>query len=714
MIASDYGQPPARVPPDETARRPTDAGPPSPPADGPRPRRRLGLRGRSALALALCVLVVLALALAAGLAALQAMERSQGLALSRSTTEYNKLRIVAPVAQELALAQRFADSEITRAWLRDEDDPHKRAMFFAEAERYRRAFADHSYFIASERSHRYWFNDGRTAFSDQPRYVLDAARSEYGWYFTLIAAPRDADLNVDFNPGLGLFKVWINLVIRDGTRVLGAAGTGLDLTTFIRHLTEGAAAGVTPMLLATDGSIQAHPDRRLIADGSGTGTRMLHRSIDTLLDSDADRATLHAAIAAAVAAPDAIQSVEVRLDGRRQLVSLAYAPDLHWLVTTAVDPAAARVVTTRQWLPLALAGLLLLALLMLAIIVAVHRIVLRPLLQLTASARRLGRGDYALELPEHGHDEIGELTTAFASMAARIREHTTMLEARVAARTRELSELNEQMAIASRKLDDSLQYARLIQDAILPGRALGERLGERHFVLWRPRDVVGGDFYVFQADADGFLIGIIDCAGHGVPGALMTMIAHTALGIAVDELGLRDPAALLQRLDERVRAMLAAAGDARIATRMDAGLAYVDLRGRRLRFAGAKTSLYRSDGRSVDELRGDRRAVGDRHRVAFSNHECALAPYHYFYLCSDGLLDQAGGPRGYSFGSDAFRDALLAEAGQPLAAQRAALVAALEAWQGGRPQRDDITVLGFAAPDAPFPPSASRDDAHES
>ncbi|NKF22449.1 biofilm regulation protein phosphatase SiaA [Solimonas marina] len=656
---------------------------------------RLGLRGRSALALLFCVLIVLALALLGGTVMLQAMERNQSLALSRSATEYNKLRIVAPVERELALAQRFANSEITRAWLLDESDPAKRQMFFAEAKRYRRAFSDHSYFIASNLSHRYWFNDDKSPFSDEPRYLLTRGDPDHDWYFQLIASPRDFELNPDFDPGLGLFKVWINLVIRDGDRVLGAAGTGLDLTTFIAHLTERASAGVTPMLLGTDGRIEAHPDRKLIAETDGKTVHMLRRTIYELLDRDSDRAAVRTAIQAAITTPDSIQSLDVRLDGRRQILSLAYAPDLKWVLATAVDPAAARTVTAKQWLPAVIAGLLLLALLTMAILVAVNRIVLTPLVQLTGAARRLGRGDYAIDLQHRRGDEIGELTDAFATMAGRIREHTEMLETRVAERTHELQALNEQMTIASRKLGDSLDYAQLIQSAILPTQALRSALGEQQFVLWRPRDIVGGDFYVFQSDDRGYLIGVIDCAGHGVPGALMTMIAHTALSTAIDALGLRDPAALLQQLDERVRGMLGTDHARHIATRMDAGLAYVDRGAGLLRYAGAKTSLYWSDGQQAGELHGDRRAVGDRRRVDFTNREMGISPYHVCWICSDGVLDQAGGDKGYSFGEQALQTTLLAHATEPMATQSAALIDAIESWQGDRPQRDDVTVIGF-------------------
>lgn len=674
---------------------------------------RLGLRGRSALVLAACIVTVLLLALVAGSMALRATERNQALAFSRNATEYNELRLVAPVALEMTLARQFANSEITRRWLLNESDPALRELFFTEAERYRRSFSDRSYFVGSAISSHYWFNDDSQPLSTTPRYSLDRDKPIYQWFYQILETQHDEYLNVDYNADLGLLKIWINIPVREEDRILGVAGTGLDLSQFVHRLTENAVPGVTPMLLGTDGTLKVHPDRQLTARPDSERLAV-SRSIYELLDAPADRQTLQAAIARSVEAPATIELVQLNLQGRAQIVSLSYAPELQWIVATAVDPAAARVVASSVWLPAALAALALLALLMAAIVYAVNRIVLTPLLDLTASARSVERGDFDLHLPEQGRDELGELTRAFAAMARHIRRHTQELETRVEERTRELSMLNEQLEVTHRKLGDSLQYASLIQSAMLPDRLLERELADRHFVFWAPRDVVGGDFYVYCPDRHGFLIGVIDCAGHGVPGALMTMVAHTSLKVAMDAHGVTDPTVLLRRLDERLRSMVGSADERQVNTQLDAGLVYVDLREQRLRFAGAKTSLYWNDGVQVGELRGHRRAVGDRRRTDFTSQELAFGPGHCFYLTSDGLLDQAGGSKGFSFGDAAFIELLQAHAQQSMAMQKQMLVAALAAWQGSHPQRDDITVIGFRPMPLPPSESAAEFQRHES
>ena len=305
-------------------------------------------------------------------------------------------------------------------------------------------------------------------------------------------------------------------------------------------------------------------------------------------------------------------------------------------------------------------------------------------------------GHYEVALPPASNDELGELTRAFGSLAAQVRSHTTELETKVRERTRELSAVNEQMADANKKIGDSIQYASLIQNAILPDRELTRALENQHFVLWRPRDVVGGDFYVFRAGERGCLLGVVDCAGHGVPGAFMTMIAHTVINVALDTLGLADPARVLTQMDAQIRAMLRSdPAYASVATNMDAGLAYVDFETRAVTFAGAKVSLYWCDGENVGEIKGDRYAIGDKKPPVFSEPANSLRPAPDVYLTTDGFLDQAGGPKGYSFGQARFAELLRRHAGRPFAEQKRAFSKELAAYQGDLAQRDDITLLSF-------------------
>ncbi|MBV9470429.1 MAG: biofilm regulation protein phosphatase SiaA, partial [Abitibacteriaceae bacterium] len=485
-------------------------------------------------------------------------------------------------------------------------------------------------------------------------------------------------------------------LVKDGQRKLGLAGTGLDLTQFLNRFITASEAGVTPMVVNRAGAIQAHPDKSLINYSSVNSKGNDQHTVYRLLTRDSDRTAMRNALQRAAQNPDQIQVFWAKLNGHQELLALSYIPELQWCVVTAVDLKAARVIDEQLWLTPLLSVSALLVLLVLAIVIAVNRILLAPLLKLTDSVRAVGAGHYEVALPPAGNDELGELTRAFGTMATQVRSYTDELETKVQERTQELVAVNEQMAAANKKIGDSIKYASLIQNAILPNRELARTLADHHFVLWRPRDVVGGDFYVFRAGEHSCLIGVVDCAGHGVPGAFMTMIAHTVISVAIDTIGLSDPAKILTQVDTQIRAMLQTdAAYAQLATNMDAGLAYVDFDTRTVTFSGAKVSLYWCDGDNVGEIPGDRYAIGSKRTSVFSNRSMPLDPDRTFYLTTDGLLDQAGGPKGYSFGESRFASLLQQHAQRPFAEQQRAFAEALAAYQGELAQRDDITVLSF-------------------
>ncbi len=657
-----------------------------------------GLRRKSLMALLLACFIALVPAVILGLQVLDNVREHFGRAYAENFTQLNRQKILAPVSRELALSLRLSDSEVTRRWLRDEKDPAARELFFKEADGYRRDMLGRAYFIANAASGNYYFNDDHPL-SDTPRYTLDPKAADDGWFYKSIASPDRYNINVNPDLKLKLTLIWINAQIRDGEKVLGLTGSGVDLTGFLRDFLNSGRAGVTPMIIDEDGAIQAHADESLIAYNSGaSGSKdpNARGKVFNLVSTPTGREALRAAMAQAQADPKSVQSLWLPMDGRDQLVAVAYIPELRWHVLTALDLRAAQVLDT-AWLWPTVAGLVaLLAAMLLGFGYAVERLMLRPLHRLQQSARAIANGSYEVSLPPAGQDEIGDLSRAFGVMADKVRKHTEELESKVRERTSALEDANREMAAAHKKIGDSIDYASLIQRAILPDRQLTESLGAHHFVLWKPRDVVGGDFYVFRSDGENCLLGIMDCAGHGVPGALMTMLARAAIDLAITEVGPRDPAGILRRTDQAIRAMLA---DAQLphslATNTDAGLVYIDRRAGKILYAGAKISLYASDGESLREVSGDKRALGDKRPGTFGNIELTMEPGWTYYMATDGFLDQAGGEHGFGFGNTRFVAMLKRHARQPLTEQSEAFKQALSEYQGERPQRDDITLLSF-------------------
>lgn len=663
----------------------------------------MGLRWKSGLWLTALLALLLLVALLAGRAGLDVFRQHFGAAYARNHALLHAQKLVTPITRELSLSQRLAELESVRAYLRDGRDP---ATAFADLERFRAAFSDGSAFLIANPSGRYHFTDRNDpAAAREPRYTLRPDEPKDAWFYATIRGGRPHTLNVNVDETLRVTKIWFNVLVRDDDSrdgngpVLGLTGTGLDLTRFLAEFVATDDPGVTSLVVDGTGAILAHPDPALIEYAALTKTtpqRTLHR----LVSREADRVALETSFAELRAARGGGRTLELQFDGQPRILGAAYVPDLDWYVLSAVDAGAARVIDEAALWPIALAALLLFLVFAAGVSMGVDRLILQPLLGLTESARRLAAGDYGLRLASRRNDELGELTRVFDGMARQIDAHTRELEGRVVERTRDLATARDRIAEAHGQIQDSIRYAGLIQDGMLPQAALARALPERHFLLWQPRDTVGGDLYVFREDADGFLVGLVDCAGHGVPGAFMTMIAHAAFDLAVQELGLADPAALLGRMDAAIRTLLPdTAAGRHLATNMDAALCRVEHASGQVSFAGAHLDLYRCVGGSCTRIRGNRRSLGERRRGDYENHVMSAEAGTAYYLTTDGLLDQAGGAYGYGFGVRRFVETLAAMADQPMRARQEILLGALREHQGSRSQRDDIAVLGFTIPD---------------
>ena len=655
-----------------------------------------GLRAKSMLALLLASLLALLPAGLVGWQILEGVRAHFGEAYARNFTLLNSQNILAPVSRDLALSRRFADSVLTRQWLMDEDNTQHQELFFKEAEGYRKDFRDGNYFLISNQSFRYYLNDSEQEHRVEPRYLLNPDEPNDTWFFNTMAETEDFNINVNPDVNLGVTRVWLNVIVRDGDNQIGLAGTGFDLSDFLHDFINTNESGVTPMILNADGAIQAHPDQSLIAYGSATGLNNQANTLEQLLPNPEDRQALRNAMQQAAEEPGQVKTLWVQLDEREQLLALSYIPELKWHVVSAVDLQAANVIDG-PWLKIALiAMVIIIAILFLAFGYAVERLILQPLHKLQQSASALARGQFEVSLPPSGRDELGDLSRAFGVMANQIKNHTEELEGKVQDRTQQLEQANREMAASQKKITDSIDYASLIQRALLPDKQMGQVLGEHHFILWHPRDVVGGDFYLFRAEQERYLLGIVDCAGHGVPGALMTMLARAAFDDAMNRIGLDSPAALLSHADATLREMLKHSELPRaIATNMDAGLACVDRSTKILRYAGAKIALYWSDGEEVGEFHGGRRPLFDRKVGHYEDHEITIHAGITYYLATDGYLDQAGGELGFGFGNTRFAQLLKEHARLPMTQQASALERAIHEYRGEHPQRDDITILSF-------------------
>jgi phosphoserine phosphatase RsbU/P len=675
--------------------------------------RGLSLRSKFVVALLLAALLGLVLTIILGRYVLDRVRNDLGVAYARDVTLLKQAQMQAPLMRDFALSLRMSDSQVIRDWLLDETNVAKREMALADFEGYRKQFASQEGFVISNLSKNYYSNSKREAPSKEPRYQIDPTKPAHGWFPKVMAMPTPYGTNVSYDSGLKVTNVWINVLMKDGDRRIGLVGTGVNLTQFINDFVADSRAGVTPILVDTKGNIYAHPDRNRVADQAATNVQDPSKSLDALLDDEQSRAQAKRVLEFAQQNPGQAQVAMVKMNGKPMQFAASYIPDLRWHVISAVDLDHANLLGWQQLLTYGLIGLGLLIITALGFAYVMDRMVVRRLLSLQRSVQALATGDYQIAAPaleqNRKADEISDLGASFVDMAGRIQRHTQELEDTVRARTVDLQRANTDLQATNSKVAESINYARIIQSTILPTNSLARVFGDQHHVLWRPRDIVGGDFYLLreirdrQGAASGVLLGIVDCAGHGVPGALMTMLGNAAFEQAISE-QLRQgaqitPTHILQNADRIARGMLHVGERERgAATTMDAGLIYFDLSAKQVLFAGAKIDLLmRSGAGEVTRILGGKRSLADNKVPSFEDVTLPWDEQAIYVMFTDGVLDQNGEQERFSFGRKPIEN-LLKQTTLDARAIGSSLQSQFESFQGQTSQRDDVTLLCVQSP----------------
>ena len=263
----------------------------------------------------------------------------------------------------------------------------------------------------------------------------------------------------------------------------------------------------------------------------------------------------------------------------------------------------------------------------------------------------------------------------------------------------ELKDSEQRAAAANQLILQSLRYARRIQAAILPQRRELATVTADHFLIWEPRDIVGGDFFWTQELRDGHAIVVGDCTGHGVPGAFMTLVAWGMLDRMLQSAPSENPSHVLTGLHRGVQSLLGQDQQhGETDDGLEAGVCFVNPDRRKMTFAGARFSLWKSNEKGVIEIKGDRKGLGYRRyprETTFTDITLSYKETDAFYMTTDGLIDQIGGPRGRSFGKYRFQQLLRKYQGHPMQIQAEAVREELAKYQGDQIRRDDLTVLGF-------------------
>lgn len=302
------------------------------------------------------------------------------------------------------------------------------------------------------------------------------------------------------------------------------------------------------------------------------------------------------------------------------------------------------------------------------------------------------------------------VVTIFAGYRIRMRQliaQEKKLSALVDLRTKALNERTLELEKSKQIIEEknqsilsSIRYARTIQQAILPPDDRMEAFVKDYFILFKPRDIVSGDFYWFNSGGigDKYFIAAVDCTGHGVPGAFLSMIGNMRLNDLVKEKRMTNPALLLSHLHIGVRdALQQEDEDLHSHDGMEVALCMLDLPAGKIVFSGAKRPLFYIKKPGFVEIKGDRKPIGGHQKEnnrSFTNHEIDIDTETVVYLTTDGFVDQNNSDN-KKYGSRRLKQFLRDHAHLGMVQQKEALLEELKIHQGTQEQRDDITIIGI-------------------
>jgi len=283
-----------------------------------------------------------------------------------------------------------------------------------------------------------------------------------------------------------------------------------------------------------------------------------------------------------------------------------------------------------------------------------------------------------------------------------LEENQHNLEQKITDSSRQLTTAFEKLDKFNKDLSDSIQYGAGIQRSLLPHNNELNSIFSDSFVIWEPRDRVGGDIYFSAQTADFYIVAVIDCTGHGVPGALLSMVAISALRKIVMFDHCYQPASILKQLNHSVKTTLGQDRDNAVSDDgLEISLCCIDLKNRQLHYAGAGLPLIVMQKDQLKLIKADRHKIGYKQSVRsdinydFHEHCITLDLPIRCYLFTDGLVDQPGGERNLPFGKKRLQKYLQTNYHLDFKSQQRQLMELLVSYQGNQKRRDDITIMGF-------------------
>jgi sigma-B regulation protein RsbU (phosphoserine phosphatase) len=417
------------------------------------------------------------------------------------------------------------------------------------------------------------------------------------------------------------------------------------------------------------------------------------------------------------------ESTEVRDDGKSIQTEFIYmdrkGTDLYKgaVIRIVTDKTKYNALLKNELLEL----LLIFAISIFSVVILIYkktRVITSPIKKLVDKVTRISDGNLNERASVEGSNEIANLSIKFNQMVERLEESYNDLEQKVIDRTAEIHHQKLEIEEQNKHIMDSIFYAKRIQNAILPASEYVKKHLPDAYLLYKPKDIVSGDFY-WMKELDGqVLIAAVDCTGHGVPGAFMSIIGHNQLNHAINIDKARKPGDILDRLNVGVTNVLSQElSEDAVKDGMDISLCNIDFKNSFVQYAGAFNPLYiitnnedtiksleekdlkefEFNGYRLFEVKGNKQPIGnfdDNGAAPFINNEIQLNKGDSIYIFSDGYADQFGGPRGKKFRYKNFKELIMGNQHLSMKEQYKLLDDTIEDWRGDLEQIDDILVIG--------------------
>ncbi len=433
---------------------------------------------------------------------------------------FDKHRTLLPILHELEIVKEMAKNPAIIAMARNDDDLHVKQKGLEAFEYYRNKFIDRSYFAAFELSKHYYFNDSLNRYeNNQLRYTLSSSKLEDSWFFYTLSQNDDYIVNVNKDTELGITKVWIDFILKEGDKRLGVIGTGFDFESFLKESVGIEQEGVRNLFIDKDLAIQLARDSQLIDYASITKSDGQHKTIDIFLSEAEDKEAIRQAMQEMYASPHSIQTLWVNFEGKKQLLGMAYLPEIGWFSLTLINSTELTLLNSSS-LFLILSAVFLAVLLIVAVVNNI--LFTSPLNQLKQMMRRIEHGEYSIKPTLVGSGEIKELSEQFKRMVEYVHATNLALEEKIQERTHGLMQSEQKLHVLLEKVQELAFYDALTQ---LPNRRmLEDRLNVELAKIKRTKKLSSLMFL----DLDNFKP-LNDAFGHNAGDCLLVEVAQRLL-----------------------------------------------------------------------------------------------------------------------------------------------------------------------------------------